>query len=270
MRPSTVLKMGGSLITKKDEPLSINRESISKVAQAISSFRFRFPHRRLILVHGGGSFGHYYAKKFGVSTISKRASPFQVSKIAESMIRLHTFVLEEFLRRGIPCMSVMAHELVSEKSSLSKWGANRIEQLMRSGLVPMTFGNVGTFGPSAYIISGDKLCELFAESLPVGRMIFAMDVDGIYQSSEMDGDILRTIGVKDRIQANPRRYDVTGGVASKISLGLRIARRGTQVFYVNGNKPERLLKVLSLKDASAIRGTIIKPATRKSYLAYKS
>ncbi|HKW03653.1 MAG TPA: isopentenyl phosphate kinase [Nitrososphaerales archaeon] len=268
MRPSAVLKMGGSLITKKDEPLSINRESISNVALAISRFRVRFPHKRLIVVHGGGSFGHYYAKKFGVSTISKRASPFQVSKIAESMIRLHTFVLEEFLRRGIPCMSVMAHELVSEKLRLSKWGSYRIEHLMRSGLVPITFGNVGTTGSYAYIISGDKLCELFTKSLPVDRMIFAMDVDGIYQSNEMNGGVLRSIGDKDRIQANPRRYDVTGGVASKISLGLRIARRGTEVFYVNGNKPERLLKVLSLKDASAIRGTIIKPATRKSHLAY--
>ncbi len=64
-----ILKLGGSLLTDKNKPFSI-REDIAKdsIQQIVDA------EEKLILIHGGGSFGHPLAKKYniGVSITKNR------------------------------------------------------------------------------------------------------------------------------------------------------------------------------------------------------
>lgn len=262
--PITLLKLGGSVITNKDKPLSVNNSALRGIADAILRSGLPSRKRRLIIVHGGGSFGHYYAKKFGLSVKPKVVAPLAFSKTAESMMDLHSVVLKTLVRSGVAVQTIIAEELISPGSLTTRNnGLERIRSAFALNLVPVSFGNVGSFGSLAYIISGDSICESIFLSMPVDRVILAMDVDGIYPSTRLKGKILKNIREEDRIETGIRTFDVTGGIESKIRLGFRLARAGAEVFYANGNKPERLLKLLRSADSSRVKATVIMPARRR-------
>ena len=57
-----ILKLGGSVITDKAADQGIVREAdLLRIAKEVSEYR-----GKMIVVHGAGSFGHTYAKKYGL------------------------------------------------------------------------------------------------------------------------------------------------------------------------------------------------------------
>ena len=57
-----ILKLGGSVITDKAADQGIVREAdLLRIAKEVSEYR-----GKMIIVHGAGSFGHTYAKKYGL------------------------------------------------------------------------------------------------------------------------------------------------------------------------------------------------------------
>ena len=55
----SLLKLGGSLLTDKNQPYSLRKDILrSSVRQIIDA------DEKLILIHGGGSFGHPIAKTY--------------------------------------------------------------------------------------------------------------------------------------------------------------------------------------------------------------
>ena len=59
MGGTVVIKWGGGLITFKDQLCTVNQEVIDELAEACSK-----TDKRLVIVHGAGSFGHLKAKQF--------------------------------------------------------------------------------------------------------------------------------------------------------------------------------------------------------------
>ena len=57
-----LLKLGGSLLTNKNKPFSIREDVVRNAVQQIIE-----ANDKLILIHGGGSFGHPLAKKYKIS-----------------------------------------------------------------------------------------------------------------------------------------------------------------------------------------------------------
>jgi isopentenyl phosphate kinase len=250
-----VVKLGGSLITNKDKPLAINRAALVKVARSIAKSRLPSKSKKLILIHGGGSFGHYYAKQYGISTSRKRVNPMGISKTTWAMLHLHSQVRRVFFQEGVNVETILPSEIVTESSNaVSESGRSRLNGCFSNGLIPITFGFVQLSKTGASILSGDKICEALARSLRVERVIFAMAVDGVYRDASMDGGIITDLRKRIRFTSKERRYDVTGGINSKVSLGFRLASLGTQVFFVNGRKNDRLLRLIEgEKDVLATR-----------------
>ena len=59
------LKLGGSLITHKDQPHTAREDVIHRLALEIVQARSQRPELRILLGHGSGSFGHHAAAKYG-------------------------------------------------------------------------------------------------------------------------------------------------------------------------------------------------------------
>jgi Predicted archaeal kinase len=57
-----VLKLGGSIITNKKEPFSFNRDVLLRIGNELKS-SWPMP---LIIIHGGGSFGHPIAEAYEI------------------------------------------------------------------------------------------------------------------------------------------------------------------------------------------------------------
>ena len=58
-----LIKLGGSIITNKEKPLSPRRKTIDSIAKSLKKNS-----EPIIIVHGGGSYGHYWSVKYDMHT----------------------------------------------------------------------------------------------------------------------------------------------------------------------------------------------------------
>jgi isopentenyl phosphate kinase len=240
------------VITNKEKPLSPNLRNIRLICRELYGALNFATGVKMILIHGGGSFGHYYAKKFGLGTTAvKSQSAEGLSRTAAAMISLHSIILDELCKAGVYCGTTLPIELFPDfdSPSLTREGRNRLDSLFENGLVPITFGYVNLESDRSYIVSGDKIAVGLANSLPVRKTIFVMDVDGVFQSSDLKGKIIRDLTPEQtKIHGSIKKYDVTGGIEAKISTGFELSSLGSDVYFLNGTKSGRLLKALRGSD----------------------
>ena len=258
-----IVKLGGSVVTNKDKPLSPNIENIRLISRQLSrTIAFNID-SRIVLIHGGGSFGHYYAKKFGIDTNpASSALPKGLAWTASAMMKLHSIILEEFCKAGVYCATILPDALISSiefaDTRVSPEGEAKLDSIFQNDLLPVTFGYISLAGDKSFIISGDRIALALARSFSVERTVFVMDVDGVFQTSDLKGPPLRELKENDLVvQSSLRGYDVTGGIRAKITTGFELAGLGSEVDFVNGTKSNRLLKVL--KGTNEVVATRIYP-----------
>jgi len=119
-----------------------------------------------------------------------------------------------------------------------------IEKIAKSGLIPVTYGDALWYGQKkTYILSGDKIMTYLAKILKPRLCIFVLNEDGLYSDLKSKKLIYELRDKRHLILEN--KMDVTGGMTRKVEEALKIAKIGMNVFFVNGNKPERILKAVS-------------------------
>ena len=84
-----IIKLGGSVITFKDKPISANYKAIKNISKILK--RLTIP---LIIVHGGGSYGHYWSVKFDMHTEPAKYDPHGISIVHSSMLTLNKIVVD--------------------------------------------------------------------------------------------------------------------------------------------------------------------------------
>src|SRR3989337_3329869 len=98
-----VLKIGGSVITDKNGDLAAKTEVINRLAEEVAKANLK----NLIVVHGGGSFGHPTAQKHGIKEGLKMDS--QKVGFAEThhvMTVLNGLVMDALVWHNVPAVSV--------------------------------------------------------------------------------------------------------------------------------------------------------------------
>ena len=75
--------------------------------------------------------------------------------------------------------------------------------------------------------------------------IFVLDVDGVYSNPKSKKMIYDFKKEKPTISKN--KMDVTGGMTRKITEATNMSKSGLKVFFVNGNKPQRIVGAVSGK-----------------------
>jgi isopentenyl phosphate kinase len=261
-----LIKLGGSVITNKDKPLSPNLRNIRNISRQLARALDEDKTLRLVLIHGGGSFGHYYARKFGLGTrITVSASPEGLAYTSMAMIELHSILLKVLSNAGVYCGTILPIELFSMVDNpilITESGRRRVDSILENGLVPITFGYVNLEGKNSYIISGDTISLALVSAFSITKTIFVMDVDGVFPSPKLKGPIVKDLARENfSVKGSVQKFDVTGGIKSKISTGLEIADRGSDVYFVNGTKPTRLLGIF--RDSNRVVATKIY-STKKS------
>ena len=91
-----LIKLGGSIITNKERPLSARRKTINDISKNLRKID-----EPVIIVHGGGSYGHYWSVKYDMHTKERKYDLRGVAIIKNSMIELNKIVLDSLLKNNL-------------------------------------------------------------------------------------------------------------------------------------------------------------------------
>jgi isopentenyl phosphate kinase len=232
-----LIKLGGSIITNKDKPLSSRKKTIDSIASKLKSID-----EPLMIVHGGGSFGHYWSVKFGMHTKPSKYDIRGVSVVKNSMVELNKIILDSFLKNKMNPYCLPPTDFVSGNKPIPK-KINEIKQIAKSGLVPITYGDALWYGGGkSYILSGDKIMTILARVLRPRLTIFVLNVDGLY--SDFKKKTLIDDMIDQKLSFMKIGNDVTGGMKRKVEEAFKISKMGLKVFFTNGNKPDRIINAI--------------------------
>ncbi|MDH3203973.1 MAG: isopentenyl phosphate kinase [Nitrosopumilus sp.] len=232
-----LIKLGGSIITNKEKPLSAKRKIIDNLAKNLKKID-----ESIIIVHGGGSYGHYWSVKYDMHTKEKKYDLRGVAIVKNSMIELNKIVLDLLLKNKLNPYCLPPTDFMSGNKPILK-KIQEIKKIAESGLIPVTYGDALWFGQKkTYILSGDKIMTHLAKILKPRLCIFALNEDGLYSDLKSKKLIYELKNERPSISDN--KMDVTGGMTRKVEEASNISKIGVNVFFVNGNKPERIVKAI--------------------------
>jgi isopentenyl phosphate kinase len=248
----TLIKLGGSVITFKEKPLTANFEAINNILRALA--RLKMP---IVVVHGGGSFGHYWSVKYNMHTKPANYDLHGISVVHESMIALNQIIVHYMVKLGMnpyavmPSIFTLGHKPITKK-------IKELQTIAESGLIPTTFGDVVHVENRKYsILSGDAIMSILAKVLRPSKVVFTFNVDGIYKDmkaremvKEVNNNNKKSLDFPKKVVA-----DVTGSMQRKVTEALKISGNGMDVLMVNGLKPERIISAIT---GSSFEGTIVK------------
>ena len=231
-----LVKLGGSVVTDKDRPLAANAGAIDAIAKVLAGLDMP-----LIVVHGGGSFGHHWSVKYDMHTKPAPYDTHGVAVVHESMVALNQIIVNAMVKAGSnpyaipPPVYTAGHKPIASK-------IKGVSVMAQNKIVPVTFGDVVHMGGSKYsILSGDSLMSILARALRPTRVVFVTNVDGIYKDMASK-EVVPVLRLKSAVEFAKVSADVTGGMQRKVMEAFKIASLGMDVMLVNGLIPERIVQ----------------------------
>jgi isopentenyl phosphate kinase len=246
---STVVKLGGSVITRKQREERLRPKVLTRLAEEIVSAE-----TPTILLHGAGSFGHPGAVRFGLARApAPDASPGSrargASIVATEVRRLHLAVLQALVRaRGRPESIPVSTHATNRAGRLASFDPAPFRAALSAGRLPVSFGDVVPDAEWGFsILSADTIAVALSRELPVRRALFVSDVPGVYDPARPSDHIVLPVvevGLPGRLSARTPGADVTGGIRGKVSAMLEISGRGVDAGLISGLSDGTLLRAL--------------------------
>lgn len=225
-----IVKLGGSAITCKNELETIHEDNLRIVSSQLRQGMISGPcHgmdwsrrpgsteiqtvvdefddelesecKRLVVVHGAGSFGHFQASKSGVHKggLSKPLvkSGFVATRISVTTLNLE--IVRALAKEGIPSigMSPFPCGWSTCERNIAVADTSTLVKALDAGFVPVLHGDaVLDTSLGCTILSGDVIIRHLAEQLRPVYVVFLTDVFGVYDRppTEPDAVLLREIG----------------------------------------------------------------------------
>ena len=245
-----IVKLGGSVITDKQKKFSVKRATLKRLAKELAVAK-----GPLVIVHGGGSFGHPVALKYEIAEgYESRRQLMGLSLTHRAMEKLNAYVIDALKKAGLPAIAIQpsACAVVSEGRIIFMELAP-VRKLLELGLVPVLYGDaMPDLSKGMSILSGDQLVVYLAKDLGAGRVILGADVDGVYTvdpKKEKEAKLIPEITPTNWLEVEkslgrPEGPDVTGGIANKIKELLALVEHGVEAEIVNATKPDILKRAI--------------------------
>jgi isopentenyl phosphate kinase len=257
----TVLKIGGSVITDKGEEYSARMEDIRRLAKEIKEANVK----NLVVVHGGGSFGHPSAQRYAIGDGFKEES--QKIGFAEThyaMTMLNGLFMDALIWRKLPAVSITPSScIVTKKGRIQCLEETSFKTALNMGFLPVTYGDAVFDTDLGFtILSGDQLVSHIAIKFNADRIIMGVDVDGIYNVDpkvEKNAKFYNHLTLKElkTLQNKldkPSACDVTGGMFGKMTELIPAVEKRVPVTIVNATKSNNIYMALKGEE---VEGTLI-------------
>jgi isopentenyl phosphate kinase len=258
----TVLKIGGSVITDKSGELAPRTSEIARLTEEI----WKSNARRLIIVHGGGSFGHPAAQRYAIKNgLKEDSQKIGFSETHHVMTMLNGLFMDSLIWHEVPAVSVTPSScIITESGRIEHFEDATMRALLNMGFIPVLYGDPVIDSKLGFaILSGDQLVSALAIRFNAGRIVFGVDVDGLYDADpkvEKTAKMFKHLNQEElrKLQnklCGPTGCDVTGGMLGKVMELLPAVEKGIPVTIVNASKPGNVCRVL---EGRPVEGTLIR------------
>ena len=260
----TVLKIGGSVITNKSGELEAKTQDIDRLAGEIQVAGGK----DLIIVHGGGSFGHPVAEKYKIKDgYKEELQKIGFSETHHVMTVLNGLFMDSLVWHNVPAVSLTPSSfIVTENGRINHFEDGAIESLLSMGFTPVLYGDAVLDTKLGFtILSGDQLVSNLAIRFNAERILIGIDEDGVFEADpkvdkkskmfehltlkEMNG-LLSKLG-------KTTACDVTGGMFGKISELVPVIEHEIPVTILNATQPRNVCRALQ---GEKVEGTLIEKA----------
>jgi isopentenyl phosphate kinase len=256
-----VLKIGGSVITDKNGELAARTEVINRLAEEIAKANVK----NLIIVHGGGSFGHPTAQKYGIKDGLKDDE--QKAGFAEThhvMTVLNGLVLDALVWHNVPAVSVAPSScMLTENGRIKLFDGAISRMLLKMGFTPVLYGDAILDEKLGFtVLSGDQIVAHLARKFNADKIVIGVDVDGLCDAdpkTDINAKVYPRLTLRELKEAQGKlgrstAADVTDGMSGKVTELIPAIEQGIPVEIVNAAKPNRVYRALI---GEKVEGTII-------------
>ncbi len=234
MRKLLVIKLGGSAITDKSRPFKIRYTNLVKAVSEISKLYNKS--WRIVVIHGGGSFGHPIAAKYNLGRggfNGYKLRGFAWTRYWMSYLNLK--IINMFLKNNVPAVSLQTSAIAyNSDGKMKSLSLSILEKILEINGVPILYGDVVVdekLGVS--ILSGDDLAAEIALRERADTLIYVMGSGGIYNAppGKVGSKLLSVVTPHTVIYiGSSRGFDVTEGIRRKLRAAFRAAKAGIRVF----------------------------------------
>lgn len=262
-KPLLILKLGGSVVTYKGHPIGkLRLKRIKEIAKEIKQAQDEKDFD-LILINGTGSYGHPVAKKYNIINGIKNKTQLGGFCEVKCVVNLLTTKLNKVLLTAglnvFPCQT--SSLVVQKKGKIFLFKVEPIKNLLHLGLIPILSGDVVTdvnWGGS--ICSGDAIAPYLASKLKAAKVLFASDVDGIFDQDPHENKNAKLISVINKQNlpefissiGNSSHLDVTGGMRGKFLSIRKYSHKKTKTIIFNGLRKNSIFEALSGKEIGTL------------------
>ncbi|HSV85995.1 MAG TPA: isopentenyl phosphate kinase [Levilinea sp.] len=228
----TLLKLGGSLITEKNKPMTCRPAVIARLAQEIKQALHRSPGLNLIIGHGSGSYGHVAARKYGTRAgVHDRHGWLGFARVWFDARALNQVVLEALVAAGLPVIAMPpSASAIARDGVVADWNLEPMRAALSAGLIPLVNGDTifdrvrhGT------ILSTEDLFFHLAAQFDANRILLAGIEDGVWRDFPTCTQLIPEITPLNFPQvvtalSGSAGVDVTGGMADKVAQMINLVK----------------------------------------------
>ena len=261
--PPIIVKLGGSIISDKTKRSTARIDVITQLVKELSSVKSH----PIVVVHGGGSFGHFPAKEYDLRRGGRsRKKKVGVTETAWEMTNLGHLIHTAFLESEQPAIPIRASSIiVALDGRISHMDLQALREFLRQGFIPILSGDVAADTVTGFtIVSGDQISMYLARLLDSEKVIFATDVKGLFTSDPKEDPMARRIDLitpetleqvleEVAVGTASNAADVTEGMRGKLTEIFKGLPDGCEVIITDIRKPGTLNRIINGQPVPATR-----------------
>jgi isopentenyl phosphate kinase len=248
------LKLGGSLITVKNQPHTPRLEVLERLADEIAEARAKNPGLQILLGHGSGSYGHVVARKYNTRLGVKSSDEWNgFIEVWRQATALNQLVMQAMGKANLPAFALPpSATIIAQSGKVVTWNLDPLLKALEVGLLPVIYGDVvfdSVLGGT--ILSTEDLFTYLARQMRPGKLLFAGKEPGVWADFPDNTTLLPEIiptsfpqiemGLKGSAAT-----DVTGGMLDKVRQIMSLVNEvdGLRATIFSGEVPGNIRRSL--------------------------
>lgn len=228
-----VVKLGGSITTKKQGRYELRHEVIAFIAEVLQS-RAASLDVPLILVLGGGSYGNLAPTDYRIFERDEGLPSVDLPMMTVTMFAMLSEISNVCVDHALRVYPLQTSALCSAaECGRLTMDTRSLRAVMAAGYIPLLSGDlvIGQ-GREPLLLSSDDIPALLTEDFDVRRVLYYTDVSGIYDPADPSTIIafVSSANASDvqGLVGGSAATDLTGGMRNKFMQQRLLAQRGVE------------------------------------------